>query len=208
MIKDEVVYMVNRFNAIEQSVLTLYISKYFNSSEDNARKAIHKCIVARACCEKDNFIVDKFFTVPNSSHSQMSRAIRVALEFMDVGETGFMRERVVNGNDRNTLLMVQVPATPEAKAVNASAPSQLIQISYIARGDELTASEMLITLPVPSDLRKILRRVAIVEPGFNQEFVRKAGYMMFIRFGRNMYTFTSNDIINTDKETRWDDVKE
>lgn len=28
MIKDEVVYMVNRFNAIEQSVLTLYISKY------------------------------------------------------------------------------------------------------------------------------------------------------------------------------------
>ena len=208
MIKDEVVYMVNRFNAIEQSVLTLYISKYFNISEDNARKAIHKCIVARACCEKDNFIVDKFFTVPNSSHSQMSRAIRVALEFMDVGETGFMRERVVNGNDRNTLLMVQVPATPEAKAVNASAPSQLIQISYIARGDELTASEMLITLPVPSDLRKILRRVAIVEPGFNQEFVRKAGYMMFIRFGRNMYTFTSNDIINTYKETRWDDVKE
>ena len=53
MIKDEVVYMVNRFNAIEQSVLTLYISKYFNISEDNARKAIHKCIVARACCEKD-----------------------------------------------------------------------------------------------------------------------------------------------------------
>lgn len=209
MIKEDIVYMVNRFHAIHRSVLVVYLSKKFNISEAAAEKAIHKAVVARACYEKgDGFIVDSPFFEPNSTSVHMSRAIRVAIEFMSDGETDFMAQRVLEGNDRNTLLYVQLTPSEEEIARDESFSAKLLQISYIPKGNEIVASQMLASVKVPAEMRNILRRVAIVEPGFRQSYVRKAGYLMFIRFGTDMYSFTDNDIIHTDPETRWDDVGE
>lgn len=67
---------------------------------------------------------------------------------------------------------------------------------------------MLASVPISKEVRNVTRRVAIVETGFRQEYIAKAGYMMFIRFGKDKFTFNSDDVFYTDKETRWDDVAE
>ena len=91
---------------------------------------------------------------------------------------------------------------------NAAATTKLLQISYIPRGSEIATSRMLASVPVPLEVRKVIQRVAIVEPGYREDYIAKAGYVMFVRFGRDSYTFNRDDIKYTDKESRWDDVPE
>lgn len=200
--------VVRQFHAVHKIVMAMYVSRLFNISRDMAENTIHKAMLAHQCVEKGDYICESQFIDPDSSHMQMSRAIRVALEFMKLGEEDFFERRVLPSVDCRALLYVMQPPTAEAKEKNAAASTQLIEISYIMRGSEVASSVLESKFPVPSHLRNSIRRIAIVEPGFRQDYIVKAGYAMFIRFGKGMFTFVTTDVFTTAPETRWDDVPE
>ena len=207
-LNQEINHMVTRFHAVQRSVLLLYLSRYYNMSTEMAANALHKAEVAHYCYVKDDFVCESDGTVVDSTIRQMSRAIRVALEFMGLEEYTFFDRRVLNATDCTALLYVLLPPDEEALQKNAAATTKLLQISYIQRGSEIATSRMLASMPVPKEVRKVIQRIAIVETGYREEYIAKAGYMMFIRFGRDSYTFNSNDVFRTDKESRWNDVPE
>lgn len=206
-LNQEINRMVTRFHAVHRSVMLLYLSRYYNMSMNMAANALHKAEVAHYCYTKDDFVCESDQTTIDSTIHQMSRAIRVALEFMGLEEYTFFDRRVLNSTDCTALLHVLMPPSEEALQKNAAATTKLLQISYIPRGSEIATSRMLASMPVPLEVQKVIQRVAIVETGYREEFIAKAGYMMFVRFGRNSYTFNSDDVHYTEKEGRWDDVK-
>ena len=209
-IYEEIKGTVQRFHAVHRYVLALYLSICYGEemSFELAEKSIHKAALGRYCYEDGDFITESPHIKPNAGHAQMSRAFRVALEFMNYGEYSFLDRRVIRGNDANTLLMVLQPTETDGEDTGRPTRTQLIQISYIPRGGEVATSQMLANVSVSKPVKDILRRIAIVETGFRQDYIAKAGYAMFIRFGKDQYTFNSNDVFEVDKETRWADVKE
>lgn len=207
-LNQEINRMVTRFHAVQRSVLLLYLSRYYNMSTERATSALHKAEVAHYCYMQDDFVCESDTTKIDSYIRQMSRAIRVALEFMSLEEYTFFDRRVLNAPDCTALLYVLMPPSEEALKKNAAATTKLLQISYIPRGSEIATSRMLASVPVPLEVRKVIQRVAIVEPGYREDYIAKAGYVMFVRFGRDSYTFNRDDIKYTDKESRWDDVPE
>lgn len=204
----EISRMVTRFHAIHRSVLLLYISRFCNISMDMANNTLHHALAAHYCYEMGDYICESDLVKTDSYAKQMSRAIRVAMEFMALEEYTFFERRVLTASDCTALLYVLLPPSEEAMKKNAAAATQLLQISYIPRGSEIATSRMLASVPISKEVRNVTRRVAIVETGFRQEYIAKAGYMMFIRFGKDKFTFNSDDVFYTDKETRWDDVAE
>ena len=211
-LSEELVYLVRRYHAIHEDVVTMYVSKAGNISAVAAKNLIHKAVIAHLIDEQDtNFgkcFVESIFYKVTSMNMQMSRAIRISMEFMGLGETTFFHQRVMDGNDATTLLFVQNPPDEKELESNAHASSRIVQIGYIENSNELPITTMMATKPVPKDMRSYVIRIAAVEPGFHAERCLKAGYYMFIRFQQNMFTFMTSDITVTEKESRWDDVKE
>lgn len=207
-ISQEIKKVVTRFHVIHKSVLSLYLSRYYNQSKELTDKSIHKAAVARICYElADDFIGETPFSEVTSTAKQMSRAFRVAIEFMKIEEYSFLDSRVLAGNDCNTLLLVTKPPNDEVRKNNAGAQSSVIQISYIPRGNEVVTSQMMASVPVADFMRKMVIRIGIVETGFRLDYIGKVGFSMLIHFGKDQYTFETNDIITIEKEGRWDDVK-
>ena len=206
-ISQEIQSVVRQFHAIHRSVLIYYLCKYFSVTQTLADKTIHKSAVGHFCYELDNgFVAEKYSYKVDTSDERMSKALRVAFEFMGVGERTFRNTRMVKGTDANTLLMVQQIPSEEFLEKNPDAENQLIQISYIMRGNEFGASHMLASRPVPERFRSSLCRIAIIEDETDISKIENAGYRMFIRFKKGSYSVKASDIIYTDKETRWNDV--
>lgn len=209
MLKDEVVYVVDRLGAVHLDILVMYLCRLHSWNEQSVRNKLHKVFLTKCVyLTENNYVVRRKDRKVDSSDEQVSRAFCVALEFMDFGETNFMEQRVTVGQNRNAVLMVQLDPDEDEKTENNNALAKLIQISYIPKGNEMAASEALTDMAVPLWMRDYLVRIAIVEPGFRQEYTRKAGYIMFIKFGKDQVKFSQDDVIYTDKEGRWDDVRE
>src|SRR5699024_502696 len=125
-LNQEINHMVTRFHAVQRSVLLLYLSRYYNMSTEMAANALHKAEVAHYCYVKDDFVCESDGTVVDSTIRQMSRAIRVALEFMGLEEYTFFDRRVLNATDCTALLYVLLPPDEEALQKNAAATTKLL----------------------------------------------------------------------------------
>ena len=167
----EISRMVTRFHAIHRSVLLLYISRFCNISMDMANNTLHHALAAHYCYEMGDYICESDLIKTDSYAKQMSRAIRVAIEFMALEEYTFFERRVLTASDCTALLYVLLPPSEEALKKNAAAATQLLQISYIPRGSEIATSRMLASVPISKEVRIVTRRVAIVETGFRQEYI-------------------------------------
>ena len=195
-ISQEIQSVVRQFHAIHRSVLIYYLMKYFGKTKSEIDSQIHKSAIGKYCYELENgFVAEKWNYKVTTAEERMSKALRVALEFMGEGEKTFLLFRVVKGTDANTLLLVQ-----QDGAIS------MIQISYIMRGDEYWTSDKMASKPIPEQFRDSLFRIAIIEEETDLKKVRKAGYAMFIRFRRDNYNFSKQDVTSVDKDERWDDV--
>ncbi len=95
----EISRMVTRFHAIHRSVLLLYISRFCNISMDMANNTLHHALAAHYCYEMGDYICESDLVKTDSYAKQMSRAIRVAMEFMALEEYTFFERRVLTASD-------------------------------------------------------------------------------------------------------------
>lgn len=206
-ISQEIQSVVRQYHAIHRSVLIQYLMKYFNKTKSEINNQIHKSAVGKYCYELDNgFVAEKWNYRVSTPEIRMSRALRVALDFMGDGEQTFLQYRVAKGSDANTLLLVQQIPSEKYLKTHPDARPHTIQICYIMRGDEFWTSNMMASKPVPEEYRDDLVRIAIVEEETDLQKVLKAGYAMFVRFSDGSYNFSAQDVIPVAKEVRWDDV--
>lgn len=206
-VTEQIKYMMVRFHILHKSVLSLYLSLYFNQPKKTMESAIHKAAIGRHCYELgDDFIAETYNTPVDDNAKEISRAVRVALEFMSVEETDFMKSRVLPTNTRPTLLSVIIPAPQEAREIDATTQSSIIEVQYLPLGSELAICRHLSQVPVPKEERQFLHRIAIVETNFQEQYIKKVGFTMLIHFGKDKYTFVTDDVHNRDMAHRWDDV--
>lgn len=210
---EDIAHIVKYFGAIETSVLRVYLVRAYDLSKNMASMKIHKAVVQRLCKEmKDEagnvFIVSPFTNSISSRDARMSRAIRVALEFMNKNDTNFFHESVVICMNATALLQVRMPPSDAALAENRRAQAKIIEISYVLPNNEFFFAQMLAEKPVSIEFRPFIKRVACVEPGYNVDMLQNIGFTMFVQFGRGRFTFTRDDIHVTQETDRWSKVKD
>lgn len=210
---EDIAHVAKYFGAIETSVLRVYLSRAYGLSKNMSAMKIHKAVVQRLCKELQDdagntFIVSVDRDSVTSRDIRMSRAIRVALEFMGERDTAFFRESVVIGLNPTALLQVRMPPSTDALEKNKRTQAKIIEISYIMPNNEFFSAKMMEDKPVSVDFRPFIKRVACVEPGFNADMLQNIGYTMFVQFGRGRFTFTRDDIFLTPEEGRWSRVKD
>lgn len=207
MIYDEIKLALSVFQALHQDVLERYLSIRYDLTPALANSSLHKAVIAHQCYLLDNGFVTLSSNMSiTSRHREMSRAFRVALEFMEPKEDSFLTSRILKGHSFDCLLHVIVPPDEETRQQNPFVQSRLVQICSIPTGNELALTLALAANGMPNDMRNTVCRIGIVEPSFRHELTKKVGFIMFIPFKKDAYDFQTGDVINEDDTTRWKDV--
>lgn len=213
IISESISYIVNAFGAIEESVLQVYIERAFDMTKNRAKLQIRNAIGRHICKsvkskEGYDFVTTFFRNEVTGRDIRMSRAIRVALEFIKKGETDFFRDFTLIGREAPTLLRVILRPDEESLKRNGKLQAKTIEISYIMKNTEISTSNLLAQKPVAVSQRPYICRIGVVETGFCEEKLYRVGYELFIRFGANRFTFISDDILQptVPADKRWADV--